>query len=91
MTSQRQDSPQPLDPAERARLLETRPKPTYWRCLDELANSEHFDEIVQQEFPRQAQLLDSLSRRSFLKVVGASLALAGLTSCTPRQNEKILP
>ena len=64
---------------------------TYWRSLNELAETDEFAEIVRHEFPRQAQFLDELSRRDFLKVLGASLALAGLAACSPRPAGKILP
>ena len=63
----------------------------YWRSLNELADSEEFDEIIEREFPRQAGMLDTLNRRDFLKVLGAALALAGMTACVPEPQEKILP
>ena len=63
----------------------------YWRSLNELAESDEFEEIIEREFPRQAGLLDTLNRRDFLKVLGASLALAGMTACVPEPQEKILP
>ena len=63
----------------------------YWRSLNELADSKDFDELVRQEFPRQANLLDHLSRRDFLKILGASMALGGLAACTPQSPNKILP
>src|SRR5690606_24165575 len=34
---------------------------------------------------------DGVSRRDFLSIMGASMALAGLASCTPRPQEKIVP
>ena len=62
----------------RARLSTLRGE-RYWRCLEELADTEEFKALLHQEFPRHASAwLDSLDRRSFLKVMGASLALAGL-------------
>ncbi len=64
---------------------------TYWRSFNELAESEAFTELIQNEFPRQAQLLGPLGRRDFLKIVGASLAFAGLTACVPQAPTKILP
>jgi len=73
------------------RQLSNKKGKAYWRSLEELANSEAFEQIVRQEYPRQGSLLDSLNRRDFLKILGASLALAGLTACTPQANEKILP
>src|SRR5438105_1737438 len=58
---------------------------TYWRTLDELADSAAFQEVMRQEFPEQADVWpDRLSRRQFLALMGASLALAGLTGCSVR-------
>src|SRR6266545_7653783 len=54
----------------------------YWRSLEELAQTEGFEELLESEFPRQAGgWLDGLDRRQFLRLMGASLALAGLTGC----------
>jgi molybdopterin-containing oxidoreductase family iron-sulfur binding subunit len=54
----------------------------YWRSLDELADTPEFRRFVEAEFPGLATgMLDSASRRRFLKLMGASLALAGLTGC----------
>ena len=51
----------------------------FWRRLDELANTEAFQKLMRLEFPEQADIWpDSLSRRHFLSLMGASLALAGL-------------
>ncbi|MCG8606628.1 TAT-variant-translocated molybdopterin oxidoreductase [bacterium] len=64
----------------------------YWRSLDELAQTEEFKRLVQNEFPQNAALWDaSVDRRSFLKFMGASLALAGLGACTRQPTEKIIP
>ena len=81
----------PLDLSALRKRLASQHGKTYWRSLNELAESDEFAEIVRQEFPRQAQLLGEMSRRDFLKVLGASLALAGLTACIPQGQEKILP
>ena len=52
----------------------------YWRSLDELADSPVFREFVAREFPQQAESWhDPIERRTFMKLMGASLALAGLT------------
>jgi MoCo/4Fe-4S cofactor protein with predicted Tat translocation signal len=49
----------------------------YWRSLDDLSQTDEFREFVEREFPAGASELLSGSRRSFLRVMGASLALAG--------------
>ena len=57
--------------------------PEYWRSLEELAGSAEFQEMLHREFPKGAsEWLDSVSRRGFLKLMGASLAMAGMTACT---------
>jgi molybdopterin-containing oxidoreductase family iron-sulfur binding subunit len=77
--------------AARARLTAMKGK-EYWRSLDELAETEEFKEFLHREFPdKAADLLDPVSRRSFLKVMSASLALAGLNACSRQPDEKIVP
>ncbi len=52
----------------------------YWRSLDELARTPQFAAAMEREFPEVAvDALSPESRREFLKLMGASLALAGLT------------
>jgi len=64
----------------------------YWRSVDELADTPAFREAVQREFPTQAaEWIDPVSRRGFLKVMSASLALAGLAGCTKQPDEQIYP
>ncbi len=64
----------------------------YWRSVDELADTPAFREAVQREFPTQAaEWVDPVSRRGFLKVMSASLALAGLAGCTKQPDEQIYP
>src|SRR5437868_12775628 len=64
----------------------------YWRSLEELSNKEGFDQMLEREFPRQAsEWLDPVSRRGFLKLMSASLALAGLSACTKQPDEAIVP
>ena len=57
----------------------------YWRSLGEYSNSPEFREWLEREFPIGIAELkgDEWSRRDFLKLMGASMALAGigLTSC----------
>jgi MoCo/4Fe-4S cofactor protein with predicted Tat translocation signal len=64
----------------------------YWRCLEEIAETEAFQEILHREFPAGlSEWKDEVSRRHFLKIMGASLALAGLNACTKQPVEKIVP
>ena len=64
----------------------------YWRNLEELADSPVFEELVRREFPQQAEEWnDPVERRTFLKLMGASLALAGLSGCVIQPPEKIVP
>ena len=64
----------------------------YWRSLEELADSPAFRELVQREFPERAsEWLDPVGRRGFLKLMGASLALAGASACTRQPPELIVP
>src|SRR5262245_56357376 len=82
----------PLDLATvRQRLAGTHGR-RYWRCLDELAETEGFQELVEREFGgRPGEWTDSVSRRQFLMLMGASLALAGVSGCTQAPAEKIVP
>jgi len=64
---------------------------TYWSSLDQLANMPEFREFLHKEFPEGAsEIKDNMTRRKFLTLMGASMALAGLTSCR-RPVEKIVP
>ena len=64
----------------------------YWRSLDELFSTEGFKDYLHREFPRQAsEWIDDEGRRNFLKIMGASLALAGLSACTKQPTEFVVP
>ena len=64
----------------------------YWRSVDELANTPEFQEAVEREFPGSPHAWgDDVSRRGFLKFMGASAALAGLAGCTKQPDEPIYP
>jgi len=66
--------------------------PTYWRSLEELAEEPGFDDVMHREFPRLAsEWPEGCSRRDFLRLAGASLALAGLAGCTKQPLEPIVP
>jgi molybdopterin-containing oxidoreductase family iron-sulfur binding subunit len=81
-----------LDLATVKAQIEETTGPEYWRSLEELAGSEEFQEMLHREFPKGAsEWLDGFSRRGFLKTMGASLALAGLTGCTRMPNTEIVP
>ena len=63
-----------------------RPKrPRIWRSLAELENSPGFETVLQREFPRGADVYEEsgLTKRDFMKLLGASMALAGIgvTGC----------
>src|SRR5450432_2274623 len=64
-----------------------------WRSLDDLADEPQFREAIEREFPDAAeQWDDGPSRRNFLKLMAASLALAGLSNgCTDKEAEDIVP
>ncbi|MFN8445119.1 MAG: TAT-variant-translocated molybdopterin oxidoreductase [Caldilineaceae bacterium] len=80
-----------LDLVEVQKRLATTQGRHYWRSLEELAETSEFQEFLHREFPRQAsEWLPSMSRRNFLQLMGASLALAGLTACSSPP-EKIVP
>ncbi len=90
------DSRKKLDlAAVRAKLEGSRGR-DYWRSLEDLAADPDFDELVEREFPQQAIGWSDdedhvAGRRNFLKLMGASLSLAGLAACTRQPTEHIMP
>jgi molybdopterin-containing oxidoreductase family iron-sulfur binding subunit len=63
-----------------------------WRSLDELADTPEFRDYLHREFPSNAsEWLDPVGRRDFLKLMSASMALAGVTGCTVQPQELIVP
>ncbi len=77
--------------ALRARLDGTRGR-EYWRSLEAVAETPEFKEFLHREFPSNAsEWLDPVGRRSFLKLMGASLSLAGVSACTRQPIEEIVP
>ncbi|HEY2460537.1 MAG TPA: TAT-variant-translocated molybdopterin oxidoreductase [Candidatus Acidoferrum sp.] len=83
----------PLDLAAVRQKLQTKTGKQYWRTIEELADDPHFENFLHREFPRQAsQWDDSVDRRDFLKLMAASLALAGLSGCGLNQERtNIIP
>ncbi len=64
----------------------------YWRSIEEQADTPEFRKFISEEYPHEIEEWDnSLSRRNFVKVMGASLALAGLGGCVIQPPEKIVP
>ncbi|MEM1107727.1 MAG: TAT-variant-translocated molybdopterin oxidoreductase [Planctomycetota bacterium] len=65
----------------------------YWRSLDEYSQSPELLEKIEQEFPGyDPDELLNMSRRKFMKLAGASMALAGLslTGCRRWPKEKVV-
>ncbi len=52
----------------------------YWRGLEEIAETQEFQAWMDDEFPNR-ESLKGIDRRTLLKYMGASLALAGLSGC----------
>jgi MoCo/4Fe-4S cofactor protein with predicted Tat translocation signal len=66
--------------------------PAFWRTLEEAAESDELREYVEQEFPGlSGQIPQGVDRRSLLKVMAASLAMAGAAACTRQPPEYIAP
>jgi molybdopterin-containing oxidoreductase family iron-sulfur binding subunit len=89
-------APAKLTLAQVRAKLEGQSGKRYWKSIDELADTPGFGEMLAEEFPRQAggeanEWVDAVSRRGFLKVMGASFALAGLAGCTKQPDEPIYP
>src|SRR5262245_20186556 len=73
---------------------DTEARPLVWQGLDEYMNSAAFREAMADEFPEDAaEWTDPVSRRNFLTIMGAGLALAGAAGCSPRPapQRKIVP
>ena len=64
--------------------------PEYWRSLDHKRQTAESRAFVEREFPDDASTLP-VDRRDVLKLMGASIALAGASGCVRRPEEEILP
>jgi MoCo/4Fe-4S cofactor protein with predicted Tat translocation signal len=81
-----------LDLADVRERLGTKSGKTYWRTLEELAEDPHFEELLHREFPLHASEWDNaVDRRNFLKLMSASLALAGLAGCGRPATDHVVP
>lgn len=67
--------------------------PAYWRSLEEYARTPEFTAWARDEFPAEAlEIRDGgMARREFLKLMGASFALMGITACGRGTPEAIVP
>ncbi len=75
----------------RARLAATGGR-AYWRSLEELAETEEFQDYLKHEFPAGADTwTDPVGRRRFLQLMGASIAFSGVTACVRQPDEKLVP
>lgn len=80
-----------LDAASLRQQLAGKQGSGYWRSLAELAQTPDY-ELQQDEFINAAQPgQGAISRRNILKLLGASMALAGLTGCSRQPEEHIIP
>ncbi len=67
------------------------PRARFWRSVSQLEKTADFKEIAANEFvPGASETPGGASRRQFLQVMGASMALAGLTACR-KPVETIVP
>lgn len=63
----------------------------YWRSLDQLSDTPQFQRFLHSEFPESVfEVKGNMNRRNFLTLMGASMAMAGLTACR-KPVEKIVP
>jgi molybdopterin-containing oxidoreductase family iron-sulfur binding subunit len=86
------ENEEPLTLAQVREKLKGQTGKKFWRSVDELQNTPEFQAAVEREFPAAAQeWVDPVSRRGFLKIMGASMALAGLAGCTKQPDETIYP
>ncbi|HMB93658.1 MAG TPA: TAT-variant-translocated molybdopterin oxidoreductase, partial [Rhodothermales bacterium] len=70
---------------------DTQPKQRLWRSMADLRKDKDYQDLAQHEFmPGAAETPKGASRRQFMQLMGASMAMAGLTACR-RPVEKILP
>ncbi len=67
-------------------------KPRVWRSVEESSHTPQTGAPIESEFPSESlTLVDEMKRRSFLKLLGATMAAAGVTSCTRQPIEQIVP
>jgi len=63
----------------------------YWRSVDDLEKTSEFRELMAREFgPNAQELASGEDRRTFIKLMGAGFALAGLAACRRWPESKIV-
>ncbi len=77
------------DLASARKRLESIEGREYWRSIEELLETEDFREHLHREF--RVPIDSGVNRRELLSLMGASIALAGLTGCTRQPTERIYP
>jgi molybdopterin-containing oxidoreductase family iron-sulfur binding subunit len=84
-TNHQTETREPLSPSLQGRDL--------WRSLEDLSHTDEFKSFSDREFQEGAQNLEGEDRRQFMKIMGASFALAGLggTACRRLPETKIAP
>ena len=66
-------------------------KKKYWKSIQDKNNSNSLDSFIQNEFPSgTVELAETMTRKKFLSLMGASMAMAGLVGCR-KPVQKILP
>lgn len=63
----------------------------FWTSIEELIDQDGFRAWLAAEFPSAAPVFDDSSRRQILKLMGASLLLAGLGGCQDEAANHALP
>src|SRR4051812_24564406 len=82
----------PLGDPGQVREKQSDHRERYWRSIEELARRPEFAGALEREFaPGAAEWPAEVDRRTFLSLMAASLALAGVTGCTKQPLEEIVP
>ncbi len=69
-------------------LTGTENRTRYFRSLDELQKTPEFEQFLGREFPQAAsEFPEGVSRRRWLQLMGASLALGGMAGCRYNREE----
>ncbi len=87
-----ENAPHPLEDLDALReRLAGASGQSYWRSLEEYSQTEGFQQYIHNEFPVHASApADDVTRRNFLQVMGATLALAGVTTGCGRQPKETI-